>query len=119
MFNRLFGKDSADAAARVHLVSAHEVKRWMEAGEAVLIDVREVAENQAERIPGAINLPLSSFDPAQLPAVPEGKRLVFHCRSGVRCGSAAERALAQGYEGEIHRLEGGIFGWKAAGGETV
>lgn len=119
MFNRLFGKGADTAAERVHIVPAAEVKRWMEAGEAVLVDVREVAENQAERIPGAVNLPLSSFDPAQLPPVPEGKRLVFHCRSGVRCGSAAERALALGYEGEIHRLEGGIFGWKAAGGDTV
>lgn len=117
MFNRLFGKDAA--ATRVHIVPAHEVKRWVEAGEAVLVDVRETAENRVERIPGAVNLPLSTFDPAQLPPVPEGKRLVFHCRSGVRCGSAAERALALGYQGEIHRLEGGIFGWKAAGGETV
>ena len=117
MFNRLFGKSATDA--HVHIVSAHEVKRWMAAGEAVLIDVREVAENQAERIPGAVNLPLAAFDPGQLPPVPEGKKLVFHCRSGVRCGSAAERALALGYQGEIYRMEGGIFGWKAVGGETV
>lgn len=118
MFNRLFGKGAAAAAERVHIVSAFEVKGWVEAGEAVLIDVREAVEHQAEAIPGAINLPLSSFDPAQLPPVPEGKRLVFHCRSGVRCGSAAERALELGYQGEINRLEGGIFGWKAVGGPT-
>lgn len=119
MFNRLFGKDGADASSRVHIVSAHDVKRWMEAGDVVLIDVREANEHAAEAIPGAVNLPLSTFDPAQLPAVPAGKRLVFHCRSGVRCGTAAERALALGYAGEIFRLDGGIFGWKAVGGPTV
>lgn len=119
MFNRLFGKDADDAPARVHIVPAYEVKRWMEAGEVVLVDVREENEHRAEAIPGAVNLPLSGFDVGQLPPVPAGKRLVFHCRSGVRCGTAAERALAQGYGGDIFRLEGGIFGWKAVGGQTA
>jgi len=118
MFNRLFGRDAADYNDRVHIVPAYDVKRWLEADEVVLIDVREASEFQAEAIPGAVNLPLSSFDPAQLPPVPEGKRLVFHCRSGVRCGTAAERAMAMGYKGEIHRMDGGIFGWKAVGGAT-
>lgn len=103
---------------RVHIVPAYDVKQWVAAGEVVMVDVREVSEFLAEAIPGAVNLPLSAFDPTQLPPVPEGKRLVFHCRSGVRCGTAAERAVALGYQGEIFRLEGGIFGWKAVGGET-
>ncbi len=118
MFNRLFGRDAEAADNRVHIVPAYDVKRWVEADEVVLIDVREVGEYQAEAIPGAVNLPLSGFDPGQLPPVPEGKRLVFHCRSGVRCGTAAERAVALGYGGDIYRLEGGIFGWKAVGGQT-
>ncbi|HTH17016.1 MAG TPA: rhodanese-like domain-containing protein [Magnetospirillum sp.] len=107
------------AESRIHLVPAAEVKTWVDSGQVVLIDVREPNEHAAEAIPGAVNLPLSTFDPAQLPPVPEGKKLVFHCRSGVRCGTAAERAMQLGYGGEIHRLEGGIFGWKAAGGPTV
>lgn len=111
---------SGDQAERsIHVVAAEQVKRWIEAGEVVLIDVREPQEHAAEAIPGALNLPLSSFDPAQLPQVPEGKKLVFHCRSGVRCGTAAERAMLLGYGGTIYRLEGGIFGWKAVGGATV
>ncbi|HLO76037.1 MAG TPA: rhodanese-like domain-containing protein [Magnetospirillum sp.] len=116
MFNRRSG---AGASAQTTIASAADVKRWLEAGEVVLIDVREANENAAESIPGARNLPLSNFDPAQLPPVPEGKRLVFHCRSGVRCGTAADKARAMGYGGDIYRLEGGILGWKAAGGITV
>lgn len=103
---------------RVQIVPAYDVKRWADAGEVVMVDVREVGEYQAEAIPGAVNLPLSVFDPARLPPVPAGKRLVFHCRSGVRCGTAADRAVALGYAGQIFRMEGGIFGWKAVGGET-
>lgn len=123
MLKGLFGKAPTSSAPGetplIQIAPAHEVKRWVEAGEVVLIDVREANENVAEAIPGALNLPLSSFDPAQLPAVPAGKRLVFHCRSGVRCGTAAERAVAMGYGGEIFRLDGGIFGWKSVGGATV
>ncbi|MBC7951124.1 MAG: rhodanese-like domain-containing protein [Rhodospirillaceae bacterium] len=105
---------------QIQIVSAADIKRWVEAGDVVLIDVREVNEHAAESIPGALNLPLSSFHPSQLPAVSEGKKLVFHCRSGVRCGTAAEQAMLQGYQGgDIFRLDGGIFGWKAAGGATV
>lgn len=102
------------------MVPAAEVRRWVEGGDVVLIDVREANEHAAEAIPGAINLPLSGFHPSQLPEVPADKKLVFHCRSGVRCGTAAEQAMLQGYGGgDIYRLEGGIFGWKAAGGATV
>lgn len=116
MLKGLFGKD---AAASIHIIPAQQIKSWIEADEVVLIDVREISEHVAEAIPGALNLPLSNFDPAQLPEVPAGKKLVFHCRSGVRCGTAAERARAMGYGGEIFRMDGGIFGWKAVGGATV
>ena len=104
--------------ASVTVVSAHDVKEWDTSGSAVIIDVREPHEYRAEAIPGAFSLPLSMFDAARLPPVPEGKKLVFHCRSGVRCGSAAEAARLQGYKGEIFRMEGGILAWKAIGGET-
>jgi Rhodanese-related sulfurtransferase len=110
---RPFAQAHADL---VHIVPAYEIKGWVEAGEAVLVDVREAGEHAAEAIPGAVNLPLSGFDAARLPPVPEGKKLVFHCRSGVRCGTAAEQAILAGYRGDIYRMEGGIFGWKAAGG---
>lgn len=100
----------------VHIVPAYEIRGWVEAGEVVLVDVRETAEHAAEAIPGAVNVPLSVFAVEKLPPVPEGKKLVFHCRSGVRCGTAAEQAVLTGYRGDIYRMEGGIFGWKAVGG---
>jgi rhodanese-related sulfurtransferase len=117
MLNRLFGLFAAPPQGdNVHVVAAAEIKRWVEAGEVVLIDVREPAEHAAEAIPGAMNLPLSSFDPAKLPDVPAGKKLVLHCRSGQRCGMAASRLVASGYTGVINRLEGGMMGWRSVGG---
>ncbi len=120
MLNRLFGQMFAapPQPANVHMVSAAQVHQWLEAGQAVLVDVREPNEVAAEAIPGSISRPLSSFDVAALPPVPEGKNLVLHCRSGQRCGMAAMRLVQAGYTGEINRLEGGIMGWKMAGGPT-
>lgn len=112
LFSALFGGGNA---GNVHMVPPATVRAWLENGQAVLIDVREVDEYAAGRIAGALNLPLSTFDPARLPPVPEGKKLVLHCRSGQRCGMAAAKLVASGYDGEINRLEGGILGWRAAG----
>ncbi|RAU22461.1 rhodanese-like domain-containing protein [Paramagnetospirillum kuznetsovii] len=121
MLSRLFnafGAPSAPGGGKVQVVDPVTIRRWWEAGEVVLIDVRERDENAAERIEGALNLPLSSFNPAEVPVPPEGKRLVIHCRSGVRCGSATNLLLAAGWDGEITRMEGGLMGWTAFGGPT-
>jgi rhodanese-related sulfurtransferase len=43
--------------------------------------VREPNETAIERFPDAVIIPLSSFDATQIPD-PEGKEVVFTCRSG-------------------------------------
>jgi len=101
--------------ATVEFVSADTARRWQEAGEAVIVDVREPHEFAEIRIPGATLIPLSGFDPAQVPPH-AGRRLLFHCKSGVRCGMAAQLAAAAGEPGPIYRLQGGIVAWVAAGG---
>ena len=109
------------SAPDIRIESPATIHDWMVRGEAVLIDVREPQEWAQVRIPGAVLLPLSGFDPALVPAlvgVQPGKKLVFHCRSGVRCGAAAEllsgAGLAPG-DAPIYRLGGGILAWIAAG----
>ncbi|MDA8231549.1 MAG: rhodanese-like domain-containing protein [Magnetospirillum sp.] len=98
------------------MVDAAQIKTWYEAGEAVIVDVREMNEHAVERIPGAKHVPLSAFDPSRIPAPAEGKKLVIHCRSGARCGMAAMRLVASGWDGDIYRMQGGIMGWKSVGG---
>jgi rhodanese-related sulfurtransferase len=82
--------------------------------EVVLVDVREPAEYAAEHIAGAVLHPLSTFDPARLPA----GRLVFQCGSGKRSLIALQRALAAGVQDAAH-LAGGLLAWKQAGMPTV
>ncbi len=99
---------------QVYFVSPVEIDAWRKTGTALIVDVREENEWREAHIPGAILMPLSTFDPAQIPD-PKGKHLVFHCRSGRRCGLAAEKAVAAGYSSVIERMEGGFLAWTAAG----
>ncbi len=95
-------------------VDAKTLKQWLDNGEAVLVDVREPAENKAESIEGAALLPLSTISKASLPNY-SGKKLVIHCRKGGRGGSACEKLLAEDPSLEIYNLEGGISAWADAG----
>jgi rhodanese-related sulfurtransferase len=99
------------------IVSVATVQAWISAGKAVIVDVREDNEFALEHIAEATLVPLSRFDPAALPPS-EGKRLVLHCRSGVRCGHAAG-LLQGGTLDTVYRMEGGILGWKQFGGPVV
>ncbi len=102
---------------QVFFVSPAEIKDWRDANSAVIVDVREENEWADAHIPGAVLMPLSTFDPSAVPD-PGDKHLVFHCRSGRRCGMAAEKALAAGYTGIIKRMEGGFLAWDGAGFDT-
>lgn len=97
-------------------LSVDEVKAGLEAGTILLVDVREPNELAAERIPGAVDFPLSTFDAAALPD-PAGKTLVFSCRSGQRSQKAAAAAQAAGVDLYRH-MAGGILAWKEAGFPT-
>ena len=100
-------------AAEVHNLAPDEVSRGVRDGTMLLVDVREPNETAVESYPDAVVVPLSSFDPAQIPD-PEGKRVVFACRSGKRSVTASLAAQDSGYPYDSH-LAGGIIAWKTAG----
>jgi len=108
--------DGAGGDARVHNLTAEEVARGIENGRMLLVDVREPNEVAIERYPDAVVVPLSSFDPAAIPD-PQGRQVVFACRSGRRSVTASLAAQEQGYPYDAH-LAGGILAWKAAGLDT-
>jgi len=98
-------------------LSPVELKALLDHHRALLVDVREPDEFAAQRIPGALLHPLSTFDPAALPT--DGSRLlVFQCGSGKRSATAARAYVAAGAERATH-LAGGIGAWNAAGLPTI
>ena len=99
--------------APIETLEPADVARLLTAGKILLIDVREPSEYAAERIAGALLYPLSTFDAATLPN-DEPRRVVFHCGSGKRSLTAAERRIAAGQPHAAH-MGGGIAAWKAAG----
>jgi rhodanese-related sulfurtransferase len=103
----------ADQGHRVHDLMPEDVSKGMAEGRYLLVDVREPNEVAAEAYPDAVVVPLSTFDPGDIPD-PRGKQVVFACRSGKRSVTASLAAQAAGFAYDQH-LAGGMLGWKAAG----
>jgi rhodanese-related sulfurtransferase len=97
----------------VHDLTPEDVARGLTEGTMLLVDVREPNEIAVESYPDAVELPLSQFDPADIPD-PEGKQVVFACRSGKRSVAASLAAQEAGLPYDSH-LAGGLLAWKAAG----
>ncbi|MCM6762639.1 ThiF family adenylyltransferase [Rathayibacter sp. ZW T2_19] len=80
-------------AAVAGAVTAQELRTRLAGGAPLtVVDLREDSEDRSIAVPGALRLPMSRFDPADLPAGP----LVLYCASGVRSRIAADRAAAAG-----------------------
>jgi rhodanese-related sulfurtransferase len=98
---------------QVHDLTPDEVSKGIAEGRYLLVDVREPNEVATEAYPDGVVVPLSSFDPEDIPD-PHGKQVVFACRSGKRSVTASLAAQAAGLPYDKH-LAGGMLGWKAAG----
>lgn len=94
-------------------ISASALKQKLDAGQAVLIDIRETDEHAREHILGARLAPLSAIDAHDFDR-DHDKAAVFHCKSGMRTQANAARLIARGFR-EAYFLDGGLEAWKAAG----
>lgn len=117
-------------------VTPQQAWQWVQAGQAVLVDVRSDAEREwVGRVPGAAAVAWkqwpgmamnADFDAQMRAALPAGTPAVLLCRSGVRSIAAARRAtelgltaynILEGFEGdpdaEGHRGQRG--GWRFHG----
>ena len=109
---------------------------WVQAGEAVLVDVRTDAEREwVGGVPGAVALAWkqwpgmalnADFDGDVKAAVSAGKKALMLCRSGVRSIAAARRAtelgmeaynILEGFEGDpdTNGQRGKTGGWRHLG----
>ena len=113
----------AEAKAAIKHVSVDEVKTKLGDGSHVIVDVRDSAELQAGKIPGAVHAHRGglefALDPDSdfaNPALTGGKTLVMVCGSGGRASLATQLALGFGHDAVC--LEGGMKAWTAAGAPT-
>jgi rhodanese-related sulfurtransferase len=104
---------SNERGDNVRDLTAEEVAKGLAENRYLLVDVRELKETAVESYPDAVVVPLSAFDASLIPD-PEGREVVFACRSGRRSVTASLAAQEQGYPYDAH-LAGGILAWKASG----
>lgn len=95
---------SRDAVTRVQLI---ELLHARERGETnfTLIDIREEYELFHGYIPGAINSPLSAFEPGALTG-----EVILYCQAGIRSRFLLDELAAQGFSGVKH-YAGGYIDW--------
>lgn len=90
--------------------TAHDAVTRADAGEVLLLDVREEQEWLAGHAPQAVHAPLSQL---QLAAIPLDRPIVAVCRSGNRSGQLTAALVPRGID--IVNLVGGMGAWQAAG----
>jgi rhodanese-related sulfurtransferase len=103
----------AEANKQIKTVTAKEAKQLIDAG-AVVIDVREPDEFEAERIPQALHIPRGLLEFQIAAKVPKkDTRIIAYCLKGGRGALATQTLNVMGYS-EAYNLSGGFVAWQAA-----
>ena len=102
-------------------ISVSEAKEKLEAGAAVMVDVRNPDEYVEVHAEGVRLIPVNTVlaEIKQIREFAAGKEILFICKSGQRSALAAEYATAAGLdELPLFNVEGGTTAWVEAGYST-
>jgi sulfur-carrier protein adenylyltransferase/sulfurtransferase len=104
--------EDAQQAAAGSTITATELKGMLDREEDIfLIDVREPNEYEIVSIPGAVLIPKGEFlSGAALERLPQDKRIVLHCKTGVRSAEALAVVKDAGFSDAVH-VGGGVLAW--------
>ncbi len=104
--------EEASEAAQDSTITVTELKAMQDDGENIfLIDVREPNEYEIVSIPGATLIPKGEFlNGNALSQLPQDKKIVLHCKSGVRSAEALAVVKGAGFADAVH-VGGGILAW--------
>ncbi|MCL2342557.1 MAG: rhodanese-like domain-containing protein [Firmicutes bacterium] len=107
----LAGCVGSNSSAEYHKISAADAKAKMDSGTAyTLVDVRTKEEYTAQRIDGAVNIPVDQIKDLAAAMLPDKDALILiYCRSGNRSSSAAHTLVGLGYT-NVYDF-GGIIDW--------
>jgi molybdopterin/thiamine biosynthesis adenylyltransferase/rhodanese-related sulfurtransferase len=104
--------EDAQQAAAGSTISARQLKDMLDNGDNIfLVDVREPNEYEIVSIPGATLIPKGEFlSGAALERLPQDKRIVLHCKSGVRSAECLAVVKDAGFSDAVH-VGGGVLAW--------
>lgn len=112
-FAALFNRGYAPMPEGV--VSHDEMVEAVNTRSATIVDVREAHEFRTGAIEGAINVPMSAFNPT---AIPANKSVILYCVSGARASMAKQILEANGFA-DVKLYRPGIGTWRMQGGAIV
>lgn len=102
-------------------ISVAEAKAKLDAGTAVMVDVRNKDEYDEVHATGVLLVPVSNvlMSVDRIREFSGGKEILFICRSGQRSALAAEYVTAAGLVGvPLANVEGGTIAWVEQGYPT-
>ncbi len=104
--------EEAQAAAAGSTITSKQLKEWQDENEDIfLVDVREPNEYEIVSIPGATLIPKGEFLMGNaLELMPQDKKIVLHCKTGVRSAEVLAVLKSAGFSDAVH-LGGGVVGW--------
>lgn len=91
-------------------ITPKEVELFIQEGKKLnIIDVREVDEVEAGKIPGAVNIPLGTIE-SRINELDKSAEYIMVCRSGGRSGRATEVLEGEGFN--VMNMSGGMLAWE-------
>lgn len=104
--------DEAAEAADGSTITPTELRKLLDSGRPLeLIDVREPAEWEINRIEGARLVPQSTINSGEgLATLPQDRMSVLYCKTGIRSAAALATLKKAGFADAVH-LQGGIVAW--------
>ena len=102
-----------DLFRRADSIDVTEAARRLDAGELVLVDVRQSTEWRGGGAPGARHIPLAGVSRELDALARQAQPVAFICRSGHRSGAACANARSRGVEAV--NVRGGMIAWERAG----
>jgi len=110
-FCGVLSTEASDATAG-STITVQDLRDWQAAGKPIhLVDVREPAEWEIVRIPGATLIPKGEIlSGAALADLPQDKQVVLYCKSGIRSAEALAAVKGAGFADAVH-VHGGVVAW--------
>ncbi|TDB79929.1 adenylyltransferase/sulfurtransferase MoeZ [Actinomadura sp. KC216] len=104
--------DEAAEAAQDSTITVLDLKAMQDRNDDIfLVDVREPNEYEIVSIPGATLIPKGEFlNGSALERLPQDKKIVLHCKSGVRSAEALAVVKNAGFSDAVH-VGGGVLAW--------
>jgi adenylyltransferase/sulfurtransferase len=104
--------EEAQQAAVGSTITATELKDLIDSEKPIyLVDVREPAEWEIVRIPGATLIPKDEILRGDaLASLPQDKQIVMYCKTGVRSAETLAAVKNAGFSDAVH-VQGGVSAW--------